>query len=1152
MQKAQKENHMKLAKVFKFLCIVSMLTAVILITVGAEVPFFGEEIGCYKGNIYSFEGDGRDEMRFTYNATEGIDSYTGGAMTLSGGNFEMYTSGAKNFNLMRVYAIEVRFRTNAGGDSLIKLSDTDEKNIGLNLLINDDGNLAFSNDKIIYDESVADNIWHTVGLYVEDDGVAVLLDGIVVFSDTLKNVADLYENIDEGFCSFGYYHFSSKNNHVTRIDYIRIGDGETKLTIDLYEGGVVNFTGDGRDTSCFSYYYNGDIPDTYSDGNMKLSSFMQMSADGGKNFPAMSTYSFEVRFKTNGVGDYFAFCETDLGPTNSGLVLGISGEGSLIFRPGKTNSIDISNKKLTDNIWHVISLYVVNNTDMTVSIDGEVIATLPLQIVADDFTKIDEGLARFDYVHNTSSGHVTYIDYIKIGDGATVNPATKIGEVVGSYAGNLHAYEFNEKDDKLGYYCDNVASDKYFSYSGGAVTLKVPAGKDAFLANDVDLYSSRYNEFFVETKFKTNSKYLQIIDIKSTSTSSVGLCIGCSNTASLLINGINIPNTNVVDGRWHVLSLQFVNGYITVALDGVVVYYDSLANTYDGIRFGNGLYRVQQRLTNSSGAERYLSIDYLRVGNGEKAVTYEKDNHFTADILDYNFDVELPDNQLHQYNSTESDSYFNGVVTIKPAPHNEIRFTNDLNHFEMEPYKNYISETRFKMNGGVAELLAATDRSESVSGMKIIVADGVLRLNSISGKILSDVNLADEKWHTISMTVNCGYGTLILDGEVIMHDVLKNFAANLENLDGGFARTDIVYKNNSTNNGALYLMLDYYKVSEIHDSSVCTHSFVEAPYSQYINDGNKNLSDAVFFKVCQECGTLSDTTYIPFEIQYVQPMLGESISMVYKANISASMLGDGQVPRMKVVFKTRTIYLDGADVSSENGIKSYAYTFEGIAPHQMGDVIDVSLTFNDITVLVNGYSVKQYCNDMLEVVTDNKLITLLKDMLVYGAAAQKHQNYDTENLVDEDIKGATEFSAEGLDAYKPILDAKANDFANIKSASLWFDYTNKLMFKIQIAEDANIDAVKVTIDGKVTEYTKLSDTVYAFYTDDIFATDFGKSFEVVLTYDGGYKQTLKYSVYSYVLSKYNKQNENQYLSLLVKALYNYGQSAVNYNKAQVS
>ncbi|MBQ4064977.1 MAG: hypothetical protein IJD10_02640, partial [Clostridia bacterium] len=115
----------------------------------------------------------------------------------------------------------------------------------------------------------------------------------------------------------------------------------------------------------------------------------------------------------------------------------------------------------------------------------------------------------------------------------------------------------------------------------------------------------------------------------------------------------------------------------------------------------------------------------------------------------------------------------------------------------------------------------------------------------------------------------------------------------------------------------------------------------------------------------------------------------------------------------------------------------------------------------------------------------------------------------------------------------------------IAAAALRFDNTNKIRFKIVVADKANINNVTVTVDGLVSdfEWTNDGDGAYAYvYTDEITAVGFDAPHTAELTYEDT-TQEVSYSVRSYV---YSKQNGTDNTANLVKALYNYGLSANAY------
>lgn len=99
-----------------------------------------------------------------------------------------------------------------------------------------------------------------------------------------------------------------------------------------------------------------------------------------------------------------------------------------------------------------------------------------------------------------------------------------------------------------------------------------------------------------------------------------------------------------------------------------------------------------------------------------------------------------------------------------------------------------------------------------------------------------------------------------------------------------------------------------------------------------------------------------------------------------------------------------TVTVEQADWK-QYGDSLYYFTYDGIAAKEMGDSLTVEVYNTFGTCISNPYtdSVKAYALRMLEKETDTALLTVLVDMLNYGAAAQTQFGYDAENLVNADL-----------------------------------------------------------------------------------------------------------------------------------------------------
>ncbi len=250
----------------------------------------------------------------------------------------------------------------------------------------------------------------------------------------------------------------------------------------------------------------------------------------------------------------------------------------------------------------------------------------------------------------------------------------------------------------------------------------------------------------------------------------------------------------------------------------------------------------------------------------------------------------------------------------------------------------------------------------------------------------------------------------------------------------------------------------------------------------------------------------------------------------------------------------------------------YMFTYNGVAPQNMAETITAKVVSGNIVLSQRELSVAEYLADLKE--SDNKaevmaypsinnsetkyeaMITLVDDLLVYGAAAQ---GYGPLGYVGTAID-LTNVTGSDYDAYLTSLTEAGiefkSDFGGLpegnvawKSGNLVFDSVNKIKIKLQLENDATLaDFVFKCKIGDGEEFVVepvLVDGYYYITTDAIFAT----GFDDVYTFNAYAVEDettpvayLTYSVKSYVISKQNNETVTG-LKELVRALYMYGVSA---------
>ena len=319
--------------------------------------------------------------------------------------------------------------------------------------------------------------------------------------------------------------------------------------------------------------------------------------------------------------------------------------------------------------------------------------------------------------------------------------------------------------------------------------------------------------------------------------------------------------------------------------------------------------------------------------------------------------------------------------------------------------------------------------------------------------------------------------------------------------------------------------------------SVCGEVDAETKSDHVYNDA--------FDASCNECGYERE---IERKLVIISAFinLDENINIVYRTYVPEGF----ENAYMVFAFNGEEYRVDEYFIDDEG---RYCFAFKDIAPHMMGDSIKATLYANDGAVSVEkaSYSIKEYCEYQLANSNDTKVKTLVSDLLVYGAKAQLYMGYNTDALVTDGIAGltASEFTALDESAYKVALSGEASALAYWSSIGLYLDndMTVRLTFKAESVEGLTVE-IKVGDEITVVnadEFIGDGKGNYRIYFDGVMATEFDTEITASFKLNGeAIGQTLTYSVNSYVY--YMQESSDETLCDLVKAIYNYGKSAVAY------
>ena len=258
------------------------------------------------------------------------------------------------------------------------------------------------------------------------------------------------------------------------------------------------------------------------------------------------------------------------------------------------------------------------------------------------------------------------------------------------------------------------------------------------------------------------------------------------------------------------------------------------------------------------------------------------------------------------------------------------------------------------------------------------------------------------------------------------------------------------------------------------------------------------------------------------EITGVQLELGTDLSLRYQITVAEGESYES----FKMVF---TLGEKTVEATTTDG----KFKLDGIAPDQMDDTITATLYKGDTVVDTLEYSIKAYLETIVngaEYSAEAK--SLAEAILIYGAAAQKHQN-DTNAPVTDKAPNVTDADKPESDlSMAQVADKIEGSSVSFKSVGVRFSHVNKLYVAL---ENDSAYTVTVKVNGNNAEIVD-----GYVYTNAISPADFDEVYTFELYVDGTLYQTVEYSVNSYISAKWNDA------SGLAKALYNYELAFVAY------
>lgn len=267
-------------------------------------------------------------------------------------------------------------------------------------------------------------------------------------------------------------------------------------------------------------------------------------------------------------------------------------------------------------------------------------------------------------------------------------------------------------------------------------------------------------------------------------------------------------------------------------------------------------------------------------------------------------------------------------------------------------------------------------------------------------------------------------------------------------------------------------------------------------------------------KTCSICGNVV-TEEIPV---LANPVTGWSITL--KDNIGVNF----QMTLAETDVVAVTVNGNAVDCSITDGKFSV-----NVAAAQMMDEIAISV--NGLP-LANTYSVRKYTDVILADSTKSDCHELVKNMLVYGGAAQNYFGYNSTNLASNGIT---------VDAQVPTGDGNVGISGSANGVQFYgAALVHETKTTVRFYFTGSLEGLTVTANGGEAVIGTKNNMTYV-EVSGINPQDLGE--DIVVVVDG---LSVSYSPLDYIVRMYNKADSTEATKAVVQALYGYYLAAIAY------
>jgi hypothetical protein len=301
----------------------------------------------------------------------------------------------------------------------------------------------------------------------------------------------------------------------------------------------------------------------------------------------------------------------------------------------------------------------------------------------------------------------------------------------------------------------------------------------------------------------------------------------------------------------------------------------------------------------------------------------------------------------------------------------------------------------------------------------------------------------------------------------------------------------------------------------------------------------------------------------------------QSASLKLEADMTVTFLVRGAVFAAGAYENPRVEYsipdvLDGTvrnQVVTEYTVDSQGrllFPFSGISPRMMKAPITATVygTYKGVEYSYSmEYKLSDYCYNQMNKATNHsntKFMTLLADLLNFGAAHQVYAGHDTENMINAEMtdfhKGfASSYALSLHDLQDTAYEVIENPTAKFNSAGLVLANAVLIRFTMTCTHTANA-SLNITVDGEednipASEWTPVEDKAdrYTYDFAGLMAKQMSSAvYAKICRGDAAISNTLQYSIETYVGKNINKASNPADLKELLKMMMYYGNSAAAY------